>query len=53
MTRKQINLSIFLAFIAGMIVCANVAITLRIPSLVLQAEIATLKQPAGFLAVCN
>ena len=39
MTRKQINLSIFLAFIAGMIVCANVAITLRIPSLVLQAEI--------------
>ena len=39
MTRKQIHLSIFLAFIAGMIVCANVAITLRIPSLVLQAEI--------------
>ncbi len=39
MTTKQVHLSIFLAFIAGMIVCTNVAINLRIPSLVLQTKI--------------
>ncbi|WP_247948134.1 MFS transporter [Streptococcus constellatus] len=50
MTRKQINLSIFLAFIAGMIVCANVAITLRIPSLVLQAEIGNAETASWILS---
>ncbi|PMR63532.1 MFS transporter [Streptococcus intermedius] len=50
MTRKQIHLSIFLAFIAGMIVCANVAITLRIPSLVLQAEIGNAETASWILS---
>ena len=50
MTRKQINLSIFLAFIAGMIVCANVAITLRIPSLVLQVEIGNAETASWILS---
>lgn len=49
-TRKQIHLSIFLAFIAGMIVCANVAITLRIPSLVLQAEIGNAETASWILS---
>ena len=50
MTRKQIHLSIFLAFIASMIVCANVAITLRIPSLVLQAEIGNAETASWILS---
>ena len=50
MTRKQIHLSIFLAFIAGMIVCTNVAITLRIPSLVLQAEIGNAETASWILS---
>ena len=50
MTRKQIHLSIFLAFIAGMIVCVNVAITLRIPSLVLQAEIGNAETASWILS---
>ncbi|WP_151620649.1 MFS transporter [Streptococcus intermedius] len=50
MTRKQIYLSIFLAFIAGMIVCTNVAITLRIPSLVLQAEIGNAETASWILS---
>ena len=50
MTRKQIHLSIFLACIAGMIVCANVAITLRIPSLVLQAEIGNAETASWILS---
>ena len=50
MTRKQIHLSIFLAFIAGMIVCANVAITLRLPSLVLQAEIGNAETASWILS---
>ena len=50
MTRKQIHLSIFLAFIAGVIVCANVAMTLRIPSLVLQAEIGNAETASWILS---
>lgn len=50
MTRKQIHLSIFLAFIAGMIVCVNVAITLWIPSLVLQAEIGNAETASWILS---
>ena len=50
MTRKQIHLSIFLAFIAGMIVCANVAITLRIPRQVLQADIGNAETASWILS---
>ena len=51
MTTKQVRLSILLAFIAGMIVCTNVAINLRIPSLVLQNKMGS-AETASLILSC-
>ena len=51
MATKQVHLSILLAFIAGMIVCTNVAINLRIPSLVLQNKMGS-AETASLILSC-